>query len=64
MPAFARPGDTLQTIAELYHVPLWSLTQANKGLTESVPLVPGERIVVPRYLMPPTEVSRQAPAGR
>jgi LysM domain-containing protein len=63
-PAFARPGDTLQTIAELYRVPLWSLTQANKGLMENAPLVPGERIVVPRYLTPPTGVSRPAPAGR
>ena len=52
MPVFARPGDTLQTIAALYHVPLWSLTQANKGVAESAPLVPGERVVVPRHLMP------------
>jgi LysM repeat protein len=64
VPVFVRPGDTLQTIAELYRVPMWSLTQANKGLTDNAPLVPGERIVVPRYLAPPTEVSRQAPAGR
>ena len=63
-PVFARPGDTLQTIAELYHVPLWSLTQVNKGLMEDAPLVPGERIVVPRYLVPPPEASRQGPAGR
>jgi LysM domain len=64
MPVFARPGDTLQTIAALYHVPLWSLTQVNKGVAESVPLVPGERVVVPRHLMPLAEVSRQAPAKR
>jgi hypothetical protein len=64
MPVFARPGDTLQTIAALYHVPLWSLTQANRGVEESAPLVPGERVVVPRHLMPLTEVSRQAPARR
>ena len=64
MPVFARPGDTLQTIAGLYHVPLWSLTQANKGLTESGPLVPGERIIVPRHLVPIAEVSRQSPAKR
>lgn len=64
MPVFARPGDTLQTIAELYHVPLWSLTQANKGLTESAPLVPGERVVVPRHLVPIAEVSRQPPGRR
>ena len=64
MPVFACPGDTLQTIAALYHVPLWSLTQVNKGVAESAPLVPGERVVVPRHLMPLTEVSRQAPAKR
>jgi hypothetical protein len=64
IPVFVRPGDTLQTIAELYRVPLWSLTQVNKGLMENAPLVPGERIVVPRYLTPPTKVSRQAPPGR
>ena len=64
MPVFARPGDTLQSIAELYHVPLWSLTQVNKGVAESAPLVPGERVVVPRHLMPLAEVTRQAPAKR
>lgn len=64
MPVFARPGDTLQTIAGLYHVPLWSLTQVNKGVVESAPLVPGERVVVPRHLVPIAEVSRQAPARR
>lgn len=61
MPVFARPGDTLQTIAELYHVPLWSLTQVNKGIAESTPLVPGERITVPRHLLPLAEVSGQSP---
>jgi len=64
MPVFARPGDTLRTIAALYHVPLWSLTQVNKGVVESAPLVPGERVVVPRHLMPLTEVSGQPPAKR
>ena len=64
MPVFARPGDTLQAIAALYHVPLWSLTQVNKGVAESTPLVPGERVVVPRHLMPVAEVSRQSPAKR
>jgi hypothetical protein len=64
MPVFARPGDTLQTIAELYHVPLWSLTQVNKGVAEGAPLVPGERVVVPRHLLPPAEVSGPSPAKR
>ena len=56
MPVFARPGDSLQTIAATYHVPLWSLTQVNKG-AERTPLVPGERVVVPRHLVPLVEVS-------
>jgi hypothetical protein len=65
MPVFARPGDTLQTIAGLYHVPLWSLTQVNKGVADSAPLVPGERVIVPRHLMPiAAEVARQPPARR
>ena len=64
MPVFARPGDTLQTIAALYRVPLWSLTQVNKGVAESAPLVPGERVVVPRHLLPPAEVSGPSPARR
>ncbi len=58
MPVFARPGDTLQSIAAAYHVPLWSITQMNKG-PDSTPLVPGERIVVPRRLTPLVEVSAQ-----
>ena len=61
MPVFARPGDSLQSIAAAYHLPLWSLTQINKG-PDRTPLVPGERIIVPRYLIPLVEVSGQAQA--
>jgi hypothetical protein len=63
MPVFARPGDTLQTIAALYRVPLWSIAQMNKG-AGNTPLVPGERIIVPRYLTPSSEASRPPPAIR
>jgi hypothetical protein len=49
---FARPGDTLQTLAALNHVPLWSLTQANQ-YTDSAQLSVGQRILVPRRLVPP-----------
>jgi hypothetical protein len=63
MSVFARPGDTLQTIATFYHLPLWSVTQANKG-AGNTPLVPGERVVVPRHLMPSAEVSAQSPPKR
>src|SRR5580704_5007500 len=45
----ARAGDTLQTIAATYHVPLWALTQLNKT-SESAALTEGQHIVIPRYL--------------
>jgi hypothetical protein len=61
MPVFARPGDSLQTIAATYHVPLWSVTQINKG-AERAPLVPGERVIVPRHLVPLVEVSGPSPS--
>jgi hypothetical protein len=57
---FARPGDSLQSIATAYHVPLWSVTQINKG-AERTPLVPGERVIVPRHLEPVVEVSEPVP---
>jgi pimeloyl-ACP methyl ester carboxylesterase len=64
MPIFARPGDTLQAISALYHVPLWSLTQINKGVLGGAELVPGERIVVPRHLAPLAEATGQPSPGR
>jgi len=47
----ARSGDTLPTLAATYRVPLWVLTQVNK-LSEAAALTKGERIIVPRYLVP------------
>jgi hypothetical protein len=68
MPVPARAGDTLAALAIAYHVPLWSLTQINP-LPNSEPLQAGERIVVPRHLVPLTSPAsdgavRQAPALR
>jgi hypothetical protein len=63
MPVFARPGDSLQTIAAFYHVPLWSVTQVNKG-AEKTPLVPGERVIVPRHVVPLAQASGPAPPKR
>ena len=51
MPLAAHPGETLQTIAAAHHVPLWALLQLNQK-SESAALTEGERIVVPRYLVP------------
>jgi LysM repeat protein len=50
-PLFVRPGDTLEQISETYHVPMWALQQSNPG-AGSGPLMPGERIVIPRHLLP------------
>ena len=48
-PQFARSGDTLQRLATLNGVPLWSLTQANQ-YSDSAPLSVGQRVFVPRRL--------------
>jgi hypothetical protein len=56
MPVVARPGDTLETIAASHHVPLWSLTQVNQTW-DNVPLVPGQRVIVPRHLVPLASVA-------
>jgi LysM repeat protein len=56
VPLFVRPGDTLEQISATYRVPLWALQQANQG-AGSAPLIPGERIVIPRHLLPPAAVA-------
>jgi pimeloyl-ACP methyl ester carboxylesterase len=56
MAVAARAGDTLQALAERYHLPLWSLTQLNP-IAENAPLMVGQRIIVPRHLAPPAAVS-------
>ena len=45
----AHAGDSLQSLAATYHVPVWALAQLNKR-SEGAALSEGERIVVPRYL--------------
>jgi len=50
-PEMAHAGDTLKTFADTYHVPLWSLTELNPAAT-SGPLTEGQRIIVPRHLVP------------
>jgi LysM repeat protein len=62
-PQFARSGDTLQKLAALNHVPLWSLSQANQ-LSDSVPLTAGQRVVVPRRLAPLVATSAGLPSKR
>jgi hypothetical protein len=59
----ARSGDTLQRLAALNHVPLWSLTQVNQ-YSESAPLSVGQRVFVPRRLAPPVATSAATPPKR
>jgi len=51
-----RQDETLQNIAQLFHVPLWSLTQVNRR-ADKTRLMQGERIIVPRHLLPLTAMS-------
>jgi hypothetical protein len=55
-PQLARLGDTLQKLAALNNVPLWSLTQVNQ-YSDSGPLSVGQRILIPRRLVPPVVAS-------
>ena len=55
-PVIARSGDTLQKLAALRRLPLWSLTQINRE-PDSAPLIPGQRVIVPRHLLPIAAVS-------
>jgi hypothetical protein len=59
MPVVARSGDTLQKLAAFHHLPLWSLTQINRE-PDSAPLVPGQRVIVPRHLAPLAAASSQS----
>jgi LysM repeat protein len=59
----AHAGDTLQTIAATYHVPLWPLLQINK-VSESAALTEGQHIVIPHNLgqkLPTTPAAGSAP---
>jgi hypothetical protein len=66
LPVTAHGGDTLKTLAATYHVPVWSLAEIN-SVAERAPLSEGQRIIVPRHLVPmttPSAVSSFAPAER
>jgi hypothetical protein len=50
-PVVAHNGDTMQSLADAYHVPLWSIAQINR-LPERGALSEGQRVIVPRHLVP------------
>jgi len=62
-PQLARSGDTLQSLATLNRVPLWSLTQANQ-YSESARLPIGQRILIPRRLASPVGTSTASRSKR
>jgi predicted alpha/beta-hydrolase family hydrolase len=59
IPVVARSGDTLQKLATLRNLPLWSLTQINRE-SDSAALVPGQRIIIPHHLTPLAAVTAEA----
>jgi fermentation-respiration switch protein FrsA (DUF1100 family) len=67
LPVSAHAGDTLKTLAANYHVPLWSLEEINNSVSDRAVLSEGQRIVVPRHLVPMTTastVTSYAPVNR
>jgi hypothetical protein len=51
MPVVAQAGDTLQKLAVQYHAPVWAIAQIN-NMAEHTTITAGQRIIVPRNLMP------------
>src|SRR5262250_3189577 len=65
LPVQAHAGDTLKSMAATYHVPLWSLAQANAFWVRAA-LTEGQRVIIPRRLVPmpvPSTVTSYAPNG-
>jgi hypothetical protein len=65
VPVKAQAGDTLQSLATTYRVPIWALAQINR-MPERATFTGGERIIVPRNLSPAgaTAALSYAPANR
>lgn len=47
-----KKGETMEQVATLYRLPLWSLAQANRQVVGNMPLAKGQEIVIPRHLEP------------
>ena len=60
-PMTAHAGDTLKTFADTYHVPVWSLAEIN-AVSPRTPLTEGQRIVIPRHLVPMAVASMATPS--
>lgn len=65
VPVQAHAGDTLKSMATIYHVPLWALGESN-AISVRAPLSEGQRVIIPRHLVPmsiPNTVTSYAPSG-
>ena len=65
LPVQAHAGDTLKSMAASYHVPVWSLAEIN-AMSVRAPLSEGQRVIIPRHLVPmpiPSTVTSYAPNG-
>lgn len=65
LPVQAHAGDTLKSVALTYHVPLWTLAESN-ALSVRASLSEGQRVIVPRHLMPmsiPSTITSYTPSG-
>jgi fermentation-respiration switch protein FrsA (DUF1100 family) len=65
LPVQAHAGDTLKSMAASYHVPVWSLAEIN-AMSARAPLSEGQRVIIPRHLVPmpiPSTVTSYAPNG-
>jgi esterase/lipase len=64
-PVQAHAGDTLKSIAATYHVPVGSLAEIN-AMSARAPLTEGQRVIIPRHLVPmpvPSTITSYAPNG-
>ncbi|HUN99455.1 MAG TPA: LysM peptidoglycan-binding domain-containing protein, partial [Bradyrhizobium sp.] len=60
----AHAGDTLETLAQQYGLPLWALTQINQQISENAPLTAGQRVIIPRHLLPVADIAQPSAAAR
>jgi hypothetical protein len=65
LPVSAHAGDTLKSLAAIYHVPVWALAGSNSASARA-PLAEDQPIIVPRHLEPiatPSAITSYAPVG-
>jgi hypothetical protein len=49
LPMTLEPGQTIQSLANLYGVPAWAIRQAS-GMSDEAEVAPGKQVVVPRHI--------------